>query len=59
MIVLGCFLRKKGLSWRPVHVGARHVCAHLPLCIHSIRARQYSYVDHVGAHLSNDVEDRW
>jgi hypothetical protein len=32
MAVLGCFLRKKGLSWRPtrwhlVHVGARHVCA--------------------------------
>jgi hypothetical protein len=43
MAVLGCFLRKKGLSWhsyvgawymlapgtcwRPVHVGARHVRA--------------------------------
>jgi hypothetical protein len=25
MAVLGWFLRKKGLSWRPVQVGARHV----------------------------------
>jgi hypothetical protein len=27
MAVLGCFFEKKGLSWRPVHVGARHVRA--------------------------------
>ena len=55
----GVFLRKKGLSWCLVHVDARHIRAHLCLCAYSVRAHQYSSIDHIHTHLSNDVEDMW
>jgi hypothetical protein len=37
----------------------RHVCAHLLPFAHSVRARQFSSIHYIRAHLSDDVADTW